>query len=201
MTRWSGEQGSNLRPFGPKPNALPPELPPDALLFGLQSWRPLPITRTCRLPSMAIRAAHHAFRELISERSDGCADIGHLANVVSFRSCDVVKFEYDWIRFTAIYARRVDKHLRKEYSVSLTIFALVFRAAIVMLSFVALIVGSAIHTLTGFAVCAWALPPRFAPGKLRRTLGETTLRTTFRARRQRKQMQFHHANASRTSVC
>jgi len=99
---WSGGQGSDLRPFGPKPNALPPELPPDAFLFGLQSWRPLPVARTCRLSSMTIRATQNTLREFFSKGSDGRADMYHFAYVVSLRSSDVVKFENYRVALTAV---------------------------------------------------------------------------------------------------
>ena len=66
---------------------------------------------------MTIRAAYYTLRKLLAKRGDGCADIDHLANVVSLRARDVVEFENYRVALTAIDARRIDQHLCKVNSV------------------------------------------------------------------------------------
>jgi hypothetical protein len=54
------------------------------------------------LSAMAVRAAHHALRELIFQRRNGCANIDHAANVVSLFINNVIELEDDWVTLAAI---------------------------------------------------------------------------------------------------
>jgi hypothetical protein len=99
---WSGGQGSDLRPFGPKPNALPPELPPDNYSFLIVTLRHLPPELQSGLSTMTVGTTNNTFRKFALEMFLGCISPDEDANIPIFLAGDVIELQHHDIGLAAI---------------------------------------------------------------------------------------------------
>ena len=102
---WSGGQGSDLRPFGPKPNALPPELPPVNDSFLIMALRHLPPELHSSLPTMTVGATNYTLRDFAFKLFLARVSRDEDANIPNLLAGDVIELQHYDIGLAAVDTR------------------------------------------------------------------------------------------------